>query len=129
MKKGPSGSMGKLDGLPNNSYKPITNTSTRRKPPTLGSQLVNFITCGCDWSALFFYNLQNRAGIQAVLVIGLYELLGNPSNLPIEPLYRKITMKRSLAFSWVVPFTSVDKRYIWEYVSFLCYLVYIIIYP
>ena len=59
--------------------------STRRKPPTLGSQLVNFITCGCDWSALFFYNLQNRAGIQAVLVIGLYELLGNPSTLPIKP--------------------------------------------
>ena len=59
--------------------------STRRKPPTLGSQLVDCITCGCEWSALFFYNLQNRARIQAVLVIGLYELLGNPSNLHIEP--------------------------------------------
>ena len=47
-----------------------------------------------NWQALslaaasgvhFFYNLQNRARIQAVLVIGLNELLGIPSTLPIEP--------------------------------------------
>jgi hypothetical protein len=27
------------------------NRSTRREPPTLGKQLVNFITCGCKSSA------------------------------------------------------------------------------
>jgi hypothetical protein len=29
--------------------------STRREPPTMGKQLVNFITCSCEWSAQFFY--------------------------------------------------------------------------
>jgi hypothetical protein len=28
--------------------------NTRREPPTMGKQLVNFITCGCESSALFF---------------------------------------------------------------------------
>jgi hypothetical protein len=28
--------------------------STRREPPTMGKQLVNFITCGCESSAFFF---------------------------------------------------------------------------
>jgi hypothetical protein len=28
--------------------------STRREPSTIGKQLVNFITCGCESSALFF---------------------------------------------------------------------------
>ena len=27
---------------------------SRREPPTLGKQLVNFITCGCESSAPFF---------------------------------------------------------------------------
>jgi hypothetical protein len=45
-------------------------------PPTLGKQLVYFITCGCESSAPFC-NLQSRARTHAALVIGLYELLGN----------------------------------------------------
>jgi hypothetical protein len=48
----------------------------RREPPTMDKQLVNFITCGCESSAPFC-NLQSREPIHAVLVIGLYELLGN----------------------------------------------------
>jgi hypothetical protein len=28
--------------------------STRREPPTMGKQLVSFITCGCELSAPFF---------------------------------------------------------------------------
>jgi hypothetical protein len=28
--------------------------STRRKPPIMGKELVNFITCGCESSAPFF---------------------------------------------------------------------------
>jgi hypothetical protein len=45
--------------------------STRRKPPIMGKQLVNFITCGCE-SSVPFCNLQSRARTHAVLVIGLY---------------------------------------------------------
>ena len=41
--------------------------STRREPPTMGKQLVNFITCGCESSAPFFVIYK--------LVIDLYELL------------------------------------------------------
>jgi len=47
--------------------------STRREPPTMGKQLVNFIKC------TLFCNLQSRARTHAVLVIVLYELLGNPT--------------------------------------------------
>ena len=50
---------------------------TWREPPTMGEQLVNFITCGFESSIPFLRNLQNRARTHAVLVIGLYELLGN----------------------------------------------------
>ena len=49
--------------------------STQTEPLTLGKQLVNFITCGCESSAPLFCNLQSWARTQAVLVIGLYELL------------------------------------------------------
>jgi len=30
--------------------------STRREPPTMGKQLVNFITCDCESSSPFFGN-------------------------------------------------------------------------
>jgi hypothetical protein len=36
--------------------------STRREPPTMGKQLVNLITYGCESSAPFFCNLQSRLG-------------------------------------------------------------------
>ena len=58
--------------------------STRREPPTMGKRLVNFITCGCESSAPFL-NLQSRARTHAVLVIGLYELLGTPTTSLLEP--------------------------------------------
>ena len=48
--------------------------STRREPRTMGKQLVNLITCGCESSAPVFCNLISRARTHAVLVIGLYEL-------------------------------------------------------
>ena len=50
---------------------------SRRESPTMGKKVVNFITCGCESSN--FYNLQSRARTHAVLVIGLYELLGAPT--------------------------------------------------
>jgi hypothetical protein len=46
--------------------------NTRRESPTMGKQLMNFITCDCESSAPFFYNLQSRERTNAVLVIGLY---------------------------------------------------------
>jgi hypothetical protein len=39
----------------------------------------NFITCACELSAPFFCNLQSWARTHVVFVIGLYELLGNPT--------------------------------------------------
>jgi hypothetical protein len=54
--------------------------STQIEPPTMGKQLVNFITCGCESNAPFC-NLQSWARTDVVLVIGLYELLGNPTTV------------------------------------------------
>jgi len=48
-------------------------------PPTMGKQLVNFIICRAASRVNPFCNLQSRARTHAVLVIGLYELLGNPT--------------------------------------------------
>ena len=52
---------------------------TRREPPTMGKQLVNFNTCGCESSAPFFVIYKAGVRTHVVLVIGLYELLGNPA--------------------------------------------------
>ena len=49
--------------------------STRREPPTMGKQLVNFITSAASRVQPFCY-LQSRARTHAVLVIGLYESSG-----------------------------------------------------
>ena len=40
--------------------------STRREPPTMGKQLVNFITCGCGSSASFFVSYPRRIGDRLV---------------------------------------------------------------
>ena len=45
----------------------------RREPLTMGKQLVNFIEC------TLFCHLQSGEWTHAELVIGLYELLGNPT--------------------------------------------------
>ena len=65
------------------SFRGGRSRSTRREPPTMGKQLVNFIICGCD-SVHPFCNLQSRVQTHAILVIGLYELLGNPTTQLIE---------------------------------------------
>ena len=52
---------------------------TRREPLTMGKQLVNFITCGCESSAPFFVIYKTGREPMPYLVIGLYELLGNPT--------------------------------------------------
>jgi hypothetical protein len=36
------------------SFSSGRSRSTQREPPTMGMQLINFITCGCESSALFF---------------------------------------------------------------------------
>jgi hypothetical protein len=60
------------------SFSDGRSRSTRREPPTMVKQLVNFITC--DGSRVHsFCNLQGRVRTHAVLVIGLYELLDIPT--------------------------------------------------
>ena len=49
--------------------------STRREPPTLGKQLVNFYHLRLRAKCALFCYLQSWARTHAVLVIGLYELL------------------------------------------------------
>jgi hypothetical protein len=71
---------------------------TRREPPTMGKQLVNFITCGLRVECTLFCNLESRAGTHAILVIGLYELLDNPTTYliePPEPLYEYMNSLRN----------------------------------
>ena len=64
--------------------------STRREPQTMGKQLVNFIICHCE-SVHPFCNFQSRVRTHAILVIGLYELLGNPTTYLIEPPVPSLT--------------------------------------
>ena len=59
-----------------NSFSGGRSRSTRREQPTMGKQLVNLITCGCESSAPFFCNVQSWVRSHAVLLIGLNELLG-----------------------------------------------------
>jgi hypothetical protein len=61
----------------------FSDGGNRREPPTMGKQLVNFITCGWESSAPFC-NLQSWAWTHAVLVIDLYELLESTTQL-IDP--------------------------------------------
>ena len=45
------------------SWRPFNGERSRntlRETTTMGKQLVNFITCGCESSAPFFCNLQSR---------------------------------------------------------------------
>ena len=57
------------------SWRPVLVMEEEREPLIMGKQLVIFITCGCESSAPFF--VIYKAG--RVLVLGLYELLGNPT--------------------------------------------------
>jgi hypothetical protein len=61
------------------SFSGRRSRSPQREPLTMGKQLVNFIICGCELSAPFFVIYKAGRKTNAVLVIGLYELLGNPT--------------------------------------------------
>ena len=74
---------GKKQHFPNIFLLPPTSYIMEERPPTMGKQLVNFITCSCESSAPFC-KLQSQARTHAVLVIGLYELL-DPATELIEP--------------------------------------------
>jgi hypothetical protein len=52
--------------------------STRIEPPTMGKQLVTLSLAAASRVHLFC-NSQSRARTHVILVIGLYELLGNPT--------------------------------------------------
>ena len=53
--------------------------NSRREPPTIGKQLVNLSFATASRVHLFC-NLQSRVRTHALLVVGLYELLGNPTH-------------------------------------------------
>ena len=55
--------------------------STWREPPTMGKLYHLRLRLECT----LFSNLQSRTWTHAVLLIGLYELLGNPTTKLIEP--------------------------------------------
>jgi hypothetical protein len=58
------------------SWRPVLVVEEAEVPPTMGKELLNFSTCYCESSAPFC-NIQSRARTHVVLLIGLYELLGN----------------------------------------------------
>jgi hypothetical protein len=75
------------------------------EPPTMGKQLVNFITCTVS-RVHPFCNVQSRVRTHDVLVIGLYELLGNPAesgaktpNKYVPLLSLSVTYDRPVVFS------------------------------
>jgi hypothetical protein len=87
----------------------MVEEATRREPPTLGKQLVKFVTCGCESTGTIFCNLPSLAWTHAVLVIGLYELLGIPTTYLIEP---NGPLKCDLLFGFHELNTSIVKYYI-----------------
>ena len=62
--------------------------STRREPPTMGKQLVNFITSGCESSALFFVIYKPTSywwlACMSCWVIQLPSSLNHPNPLKIR---------------------------------------------
>ena len=64
------------------SYSGGRSRSTRREPPTMGKQLVTLSFAAAS-RVHPFCNLQSRARTHAVLAIGLYALLGNPTYLAL----------------------------------------------
>ena len=55
---------------------------SRREPPTMGKQpLALWVEC----TLFVIHKGESRAQTHTVLVIGLYELLGNPTTYLIEP--------------------------------------------
>jgi hypothetical protein len=55
----------------------VVEEAIQREPPIMGNQLLSFITYGCKSSAPSCCNLHSQARTHAILVIGLYGLLGN----------------------------------------------------
>jgi hypothetical protein len=61
------------------SFKGGRSRSIRREPPTMGKQRVNFYHLRLRVECTRVCNLQSRVQTHAVLVIGLYVLLGDPT--------------------------------------------------
>ena len=61
------------------------NRSTRREPTDHGQATGKLYHMRLRVECTLFCNLQRRARTHAVLVIGLYELLDNPTTQLIEP--------------------------------------------
>ena len=75
---------------------------TRREPPSLGKQLVNFITCGCEWSAPFCslqswaraqFLTRSRNGLQNRANAIVFFLQNVPQNVPFALLLASETFQ------------------------------------
>jgi hypothetical protein len=67
--------------------------STRREPPTMGKQLVNFITCGCESSAPFFVSYIN-------ITMNLLVILHRAIYFDLHKIKTKIT-NLHISTSWI----------------------------
>ena len=83
--------------------------STRREPPTMGMQLVSFITCGCGSSASFCnlpslceptfsfdFLLQSGGAVVAVIVCWL------DLQLPMQSVHMPLTLRVRTPLKWSV---------------------------
>jgi hypothetical protein len=61
------------------SWRPVLVVEEAGEPPTMDKQTGKLYHLLLRVECTFFCNLQSRLRTHAVLVIGLYELLGNPT--------------------------------------------------
>ena len=79
-----------LSNISAKSWRPVVVVEEAGEPgenhqPWTSNCMVNFISLAAASGVHLFCNLQSRVRAHAVLVIGLYELLGNPTTQLIEP--------------------------------------------
>jgi hypothetical protein len=92
-----------LKGIMATSFSGGKSRSTRKEPPTMGKQLVSFLTCGCESSAPFFviykagrkppqywwpvcpiYNYERPGQIRFIYLQFIYVFRGNVFHLGME---------------------------------------------
>jgi hypothetical protein len=75
--------------------------SIQREPPTMGKQLVNFITCGCE-SLTCIFEISVYLVLTATATVNLENVLNynNPdivwSNSDSQNIYIKVVLKKSM---------------------------------
>jgi hypothetical protein len=85
--------------------------STRREPPTMGKQLVNFITCGCESSALLKTYVYRRGNNVVISRTNSKKSLKIPKG-QLETVYRRRTDKSMAKRKSTKGQTTINKTYI-----------------